>query len=160
MDEFTKRAILSAIKAEKRSHDIYYLAARHATDPDAREFLMKLACDEFEHMSGFISIYPEGESEFTPLLDRSPDGNAFIYKELLEMVTQITTWDRALSLAKMEEEACIEQYSILIEAIQLPDVKEMFKKALDETEQHLKSINFEYALRKNMANDAGYNSTQ
>ena len=148
MDEFTKRAILSAIKAEKKSHDLYYLAARHATDPDARGFLMKLACDEFEHMSGFISIYPEGESELTPLLDGIPDRNVLIYKELLEMVTQITTWDRALSIAKLEEEACIEQYSILVEAIQIPDVKDMFKKALDETEQHLESINIEYARRK------------
>jgi rubrerythrin len=58
----------------------------------------------------------------------------------------------------LEEEACIEQYSILVEAIQLPDVKEMFKKALDETEQHLESINIECARRKNIVNDAGSNS--
>jgi rubrerythrin len=160
MDEFTKRAILSAIKAEKKSHDLYYLAARHTTDPEARNFLMRLACDEFEHMSGFISIYPEGESELTPLLNESHDGNAFAYKELLEMLTQITTWDQALSIAKLEEQACIEQYSILIDAIQLPDVKGMFRKALEETEQHLESINTEYARRMNMADDAGTNSMQ
>jgi len=158
MDEFTKRAILSAIKAEKKSHDLYYLAARHATDPDVREFLMGLACDEFEHMSGFISIYPEGESELTPLLNDCPDGNVFAYKGLLEMLNQIITWDQALSIAKLEEQACIEQYSLLVEAIQSPDVKGMFRKALDETEKHLESINTEYARRICMANDSESNS--
>ena len=145
MDDFTRRAILSAIETEKASHDFYYLAASRATDLKSREFLMKLACEEYEHMSGFISIYPEEECEITPFPNEGYDGNAFVPQELLAKINRIDTWDQALTIAIMEEKSCIEQYSTLVDTIRMPEVHCLFKRALDESKQHLETIEAEYA---------------
>jgi rubrerythrin len=57
----------------------------------------------------------------------------------------IDSWDQALSIAISEEKSCIEQYSILVDAIRVPEVHGMFKKALSETEKHLETIVAEYS---------------
>lgn len=153
MNEFTKLAISNAIKTEKASHDFYRLAADKAVNPETRELFKRLACDEFEHMSGFIRLYPGGEGEYADLLRGASGCETHCRRTLLDDVGDVGDMGtrEALAIAIKEEQSCIEQYSILVDAIRDPEMHEMFCRALRETEKHLEAIESEYARSKAMA---------
>jgi rubrerythrin len=153
MDEYTKRAILSAIRFEKMSHDFYLLAASKATEPETSKLLMKIAFEEFEHMAGFIRLYPD-ESEIIPLLNGVSDLKTLCYQELLTKINNIKTRKEVFAIAIKEEQSCIEQYSSIIDSVRIPEVQGLFKKALHETEQHLETMEAEYARCLGMVDDS------
>ena len=154
MDELTKAAILNAIKTEKKSYDFYYLAASQVADPESRNLLMKLADEEFEHLEGFIRLYPKGERDFTGLLDKDLEISKLCCSKLPADRSKFSSLKDALSIAIDEEKSCIELYSTFIASIRMPAVHDMFKKALVETEQHLETIEAEYAQCMGMVNDS------
>lgn len=154
MDEYTKRAVLSAIRTEKSSHDFYLLAASKATDQETRGFLMKLACEEFEHLVGFIMLYPGGEDDFIAIHNEISDRNDLGCRELLAKIDSIDSRKEALAIAIAEEQFCIELYSAFVDTIRDPKRHAMFNKALYETRQHLETIETEYARCMGMINDS------
>jgi rubrerythrin len=146
MDEYTKTAILSAIRIEKTSHDFYLLAASRVADPETRELLVKLACEEFEHLVGFIRLYPGEQIDISPVVCEAVNGKDPGYWDLLAKYNGLDTREKALSLAIKEERSCVELYSTFVTTIRIPEVHNMFTRALAETEMHLSAIEAEYAL--------------
>lgn len=153
MDEYTKTAILSAIRTEKASHDFYLLAASRATVPETRNLLMKLAREEFIHLAGFIRLYPGEQSEIALLACDSNENNPG-YLDRLTTCSGLDTREKALAVAIKEERSCIELYSHYVAAIRVPEVHSMFKKALEDTEKHLETIESEYACCMGMVNES------
>jgi rubrerythrin len=152
MDDYTKSAIVSAIRTEKASHDFYLLAASRASNGEARRMLLQLAAEEFEHLTGFIRLYPGDRGDIASLLSADETGT-IPPRDLLADCHGIDTLEKALAIAIQEEQACAEQYSAFVATIRIPEVHDMFKRALDETERHLATIEAEYASRMGMVND-------
>jgi rubrerythrin len=145
MDEYTKSAIKSAIRTEKFSYDFYFMAASRTTDPEIQAFLLKLASEEFEHLAGFIRLYPGDKGDLAPFVNEVAGENEAIYRDLLADPEGMDTLEKALAIAIREEQSCMEQYSTFVTTIRIPEVHGMFQKALDETEKHLAAIEAEYA---------------
>ncbi len=154
MDEYTKKAILSAIRFEKASHDFYLLAASKATEPETRAFLMKLAREEFEHLVGFIMLYPGGERNFSVMRNDVLGSDDLGSRELLAKIDSIDSRKEALAIAVKEEQVCIELYSTFVDTIRNTKIHAMFSKALYETRQHLETIEAEYARCMGMINSS------
>lgn len=158
MDAYTKSAIESAIRIEKSSYDFYFIAASRATDPEIQALFLKHASEEFEHLAGFIRLYPGEKSELAPFVNALASENEVVYQELLADPHVIDSVEKALAVAINEERACVEQYSIFEATIRIPEVHAMFRKALDETEHHLANIEAEYACCMGRSYDAATNA--
>lgn len=144
MDEGTKIAVSSAIRTEKASYNFYRRAAAQATDLKTRDFFVKLASEEYEHMTGFIRLHPEGERAFAHLLDGGAKSRAPHCMDVSGEIDNVGILEKALAIAIQEEKSCIDLYSGLVGAIRNPEMHRMFSKALDETHNHLQLIEAEY----------------
>jgi rubrerythrin len=159
MNDFTMNAIASAIKTEKESHDFYLLAANRVKDPDAKKLLKNLAEEEFEHLTGFLSLYPGDApktSSFT-IDDLNVYGNGGKWK-ILSMDRRVDNRQEVLNIAIKEEQSCIDLYSVYVETIKAPEVRRIFEQALEQTRQHLETIEAEYARCMAMVDDSEMNT--
>lgn len=158
MNDFTKSALLNAIKTEKESHAFYLLAANRVKDPAAKQLLMNLANEEYEHLSAFMSVYPETVSETTCLFNDLSIGNSQGKWKILSMNRNVDNRKEVLNIALKEEQSCIDLYSTFVETIKAPEVHSIFAKALDQTKQHLETIEAEYARSMAMVDDSEMNT--
>lgn len=152
MDEFTKKAILNAVRIEKTSYDFYLLQAARTENPETYRLLMKLAGDEFEHLTGFLRLYPGNGSELVAYLHGNPDarsGGPDLWMQIPVPVSR----EEALTIAINEEQACVDLYTTFVDSIRLPEVHAMFTKALNETRQHLETIKAEYDRCRGMTSN-------
>jgi rubrerythrin len=154
MNEFTKLAILNAIKIEKASYDFYRLAAACAKDAETTTLLNNLASEEFEHLVGFVKLYPGAKSDITSLTSGISGSFNINPSEHQNLHNNLDNREMVLSIAMKEERSCIELYSTYVATIRDQEVHDMFKKALDETKNHLDTIDAEYAFCMGMVNDA------
>jgi rubrerythrin len=158
MNEFTKIAILNAIKIEKASYDLYRLAANSAIQSETVELFNNLASEEFEHMVGFIDLYPGDKSEITSLINGISIRSKLNLSDLQTIRNCSDYRKQVLSIAMKEEQFCIDLYTTCISLIHIPEVNNVFKKALEETKQHFDTIEAEYACSMGMVNDSDINT--
>lgn len=154
MDEITKKAILNAIRIEKTSYDFYLIQAGRTVNPETYRFFIKLAGDEFIHLTGFLRLYPGDGSELAAYLQGDPDTSSGGSSDLWMQIPVPVSLEEALTIAINEEQACIDLYATFVESLRLPEVHAMFTKALDETRQHLETIKTEYDRCRGMVSNS------
>ncbi|HEY4745795.1 MAG TPA: ferritin family protein [Desulfuromonadaceae bacterium] len=145
MRSLLRVALHTAALFEKQSFDFYLRAADLVENSRAKQMFKLLASEELAHMQEFCRLYHQhGFGDLSGLADLPADLDTTTFRNLLTAVTAGTLEREALEISLREEQACIDNYSELIRALNEPDARRVFEHALRETRVHLDIIRDEY----------------
>jgi len=150
MKSLQEAALVNAILIENRSLKFYRAMSAKVTDMRCKRVLDLMAEEEKEHLESFCRLYPGNEDELYHALIRNDIYDDPYYHSLLDSIAGDCTEIDALKIALKEEQACIEWYSVFVDTIREPDVRNVFVRILHETNNHCELISEEYMLCMNM----------
>jgi rubrerythrin len=137
-------AIVTAINIENRSLGFYRAISSRVKNSCTKRVFEVLAAEEAEHLEAFCRLYEGNETELVALLNKNNVYADSYYCSLLDSIDEHATEKDALSLALKEEQACIEWYSVFVDTIRAPHVRDVFVRILHESNKHGEIIAEEY----------------
>ena len=143
-DPMQLAAIVTAINIENRTLGFYRAVTSRVNDSSTRRIFTLLADEEAEHLESFCHLYQGDKSELVDILNRNNVHADSYYSSLLDSIDSTTTEKDALRIALKEEQACIEWYSVFVDAIHAPHVRDVFVRILNESNKHGEIIGDEY----------------
>lgn len=144
MESMQKTALLTAIAIEIRSLSFYRAMLSKVDDINTRRIVELLAREESDHLESFCNLYPGNDDELSKILVENNVTCDPYYKSLLESIEGDSTEKDALRIALKEEQSCIEWYSVFVDTIREPGIRDVFARILNETNQHYELISEEY----------------
>lgn len=144
MESMQKTALLTAIAIEIRSLSFYRAMLLKVDDINTRRVVELLAHEESDHLESFCNLYPGNDDELSKILVENSVTCDPYYKSLLESIEGDATEKDALRIALKEEQSCIEWYSVFVDTIREPGIRDVFVRILNETNQHYELISEEY----------------
>ena len=145
MEQFMVEALRTAILTEKKSHDFYKYAAQLVSNSRVRDLFDFLAKEEVVHLQAFYEIFPENcHGDIQSLMKQPINLDNPIYQALMDEVDIDTRERQALEISLREERACIDNYTIMVGCFREPQMRGVFKMALNDTYKHYKIIQKEY----------------
>jgi rubrerythrin len=144
MDEMQLAAIVTAINIENRSLGFYRAVTSKVTDANTIRVFNRLADEEAEHLESFCRLYQGDEVELVSILNKNNVLADPYYRHLLNSIDSNATEKDALTIALKEEQACIEWYTVFVDSIRAPHVRDVFVRILDESNKHGAMIEEEY----------------
>jgi rubrerythrin len=150
MESIHLSAITTAITIENKSLSFYNALSSRVTDNNTKRIFKLMAQEELEHLKSFYDLYPGSEDELINLLFKSNMYSDPYYCSLLKSVEIDANEKYALEISLKEEQACIEKYSVFVDTIREPHVREVFSRILNETINHSELISEEYMRLMNM----------
>ncbi|HEY5974485.1 MAG TPA: ferritin family protein [Geobacteraceae bacterium] len=140
-----QEALKLAVQAEKDSMDFYRRASSATKNERARKVFDLLANEEVGHLKSFFEHYKGSEfGDLKSFMETPPNTNNPTYMKLEKAISEETHEQQALEIALKEEQACIEQYSVLVKDIIDPLVRSIFERVIKETQGHYDMIEDEY----------------
>jgi rubrerythrin len=139
-------AFEAAIAIEARSLNFYRAATAKVQDPNTKKIFELLALEEARHLESFCSLYQGSDDELVRIVGTCYQNVCAdpVYGLLLSSVDDARYEREAIRIALREEQACIDSYTVFVEAIREPHIHEVFATALEETQRHLAMIADEY----------------
>lgn len=144
MESMQLAAIVTAINIENRSLGFYRAVSSKVNDANTRRIFELLANEEAEHLESFCSLYQGDHEELLRLINQNNTHSDPYYYALLDSIDDSTTEADALRIALKEEQACIEWYSVFVDSIRAPHIRDVFVRILNESNKHGEVIGDEY----------------
>ncbi|OGU16280.1 MAG: hypothetical protein A2076_13590 [Geobacteraceae bacterium GWC2_53_11] len=144
MEPMHVAAIVTAINIENRSLGFYRAVTAKVNDTNTRRVFEVLANEEAEHLESFCNLYQGDQEELVKLLNKNNMQSDPYYCALLDSINESTTEKDALRIALKEEQACIEWYSVFVDSIRAPHIRDVFVRILNESNKHGEVIGDEY----------------
>lgn len=144
MEPMHVAAIVTAINIENRSLGFYRAVTAKVNDLNTRRIFEVLANEEAEHLESFCNLYQGDQGELVSLINRNNIQADPYYRSLLDSIEDSMTEKDALRIALKEEQACMEYYSVFVDSIRVPHIRDVFVRILNETNKHGEVIGDEY----------------
>lgn len=144
MEPMHMAAIVTAINIENRSLGFYRAVTAKVSDTKTRRVFEVLANEEAEHLESFCNLYQGDQEDLVGLLNRNNVQADPYYRTLLDSIDDSTTEKDALRIALKEEQSCIEWYSVFVDSIRAPHIRDVFVRILNESNKHGELIGDEY----------------
>lgn len=156
MKTLQNTAFLTAIATEIRSLSFYRTMAYKFNDICTKKLFELLANEEAVHLQSICRLFPDNKQDLVPIL---VDNGMFAYPYYCSMFNSadanICEKD-ALQIALKDEQACMENYSAILENIEQHDIRTVFEKILKDTQRHCELISEEYSRITNDAVSRGH----
>lgn len=150
-----EEALKLAIQAEKDSMDFYRRAAEVTKNERAQKVFTLLANEEVGHLKAFFDHYKGGEfGDLQTYMASPPNRDNPTYRALERAIDEETHEQKALEIALKEEQACIDQYTVMAQDIIDPLVRTIFERVVKETRNHYDLIESEYAHIMTMVHES------
>lgn len=149
-----QEALKRSIQTEKNARDFYRLAAKHMKNDRARKTFDLLAREEQDHARMFYDLY-EGEDipDFEAFMAVDPDRDSD-WLTAFERLTMEDLNDRqAMELALEKERKLADSLRKMAERIADEEVRQVFLKNAESTEQHFALIESEFAHLMGMVHE-------
>ena len=149
-----QEAVKRSIQTEKNARDFYRLAARHMTNERARKTFDLLAREEYDHARMFYDLY-EGDDipDFEAFMAVDPDLDADWLTDLERMTMEGLNDRQAMELALEKERKLADALREMAERIDSEEVRNVFLKNAESTEQHFALIESEFAHLMGMVHE-------
>lgn len=144
MEPMHTAAIVTAINIENRSLGFYRAVSAKVNDTNTRRVFELLANEEAEHLESFCNLFQGDQEELVSLINRNNIQAAPYYSTLLDSIDVSATEKDALKIALREEQGCIEWYSVFVDSIRAPHIRDVFVRILNESNKHGEVIGDEY----------------
>jgi rubrerythrin len=145
MQSIQLAAIVTAINIENRSLGFYHAVTLKIRGINTRQIFEQLAKDASEHLQLLCNLYDGNKEELVKVLNEKNLYSNPYYCALLKSIDGDTTEIDALSIACDEKQACIECYTVFLDAIREPVIHDMFLKMIEKHRIQYELINKEYA---------------
>ena len=151
-------AIVNAIIIENRSLKMHLALLAKVNDVRSKLVLELLAVDGAGQLESFCNLFADNEDELiNTLIDNSIYADPYCCS-LFDSVDGGSAEIDALLIALREEQICIRRYSECVETIQVPHIRDVFVRILNETHKHCEMILEEYMRLMNMVAGTGPDS--
>lgn len=144
MEPLQAAAIVTAINIENRSLGFYRAVTSIVTDSNTKRVFELLANEEAEHLESFCNLYQGNDEELVAILNENNISADPYYISMLNSINAETTEKDALRIALKEEQACIEWYSVFVDSLRAPHIRDVFVRILNESNKHGEMIAEEY----------------
>lgn len=149
-----QEAIKSSIETEKSAMDFYRMGAVRMKKKAARELFELLAREEREHAGHFYSIYEGGDiPSLDDFLDAPPDDASQWYTSISNLIESDFSEESAMELAMEREQSLEKDLRKTASKISDPEVRAIYEKNAQETNNHYQMIESEYARVKAMVHE-------
>lgn len=145
MTELLSESIISAIAIECRRFGFYRSVEAKVSDIKIRKVFECFAKEVALYLKSFCDLYQGNDDDLIEILNRN---NIYVdpfYFILLSSIGSDSAEIDSLRIALKEEQTCIEWYSVFVETIRVPHVRDTFAHVLGESQRHCEIILEEYA---------------
>ena len=158
MESIHRKAIATAIALENRNLSYCRAVMSKVTDSGTRRVFELLAAAEAEHLGSLCRLYPGCADELNSILNMDNMHADQYYCLLLASICGDSPEFDTLRIARKEEQACIELYSVFVDIFWEPHVRDVFARILNETRTQVEMIREECTRLMKVAAGTGHDA--
>jgi rubrerythrin len=150
MESIHQKAIVTAITIETRSLNYCRAVMSMVINTTTRRLFELLSHKEAEHVGSLCHLYTGSADELATILNTSSMYDDPYCLSLLKSIEGGFQEYEALRIARREEQACIELYSVFVDIFREPHVRDVFVRILNEANNNVGMITEEYERLMNV----------
>lgn len=156
MESIHRNAVVMAITIENRNLNYCCAVMSKVTDNETRQVFELLAEVKAKHVEALCRLYPGCADELDCILNTNNVYADPYYCSLMASIDGESPEFEALRIARKEEHACIELYSVFVDIFREPHVRDVFARILNETRKQGDMIKKEYMRLMNVVAGTGH----